>query len=295
MSENCTNCEGTEHPTRQKKPINWRTVATVVSGVGTVVGFLLSYAGVSVDITNTLFLISIVAGGIFVAQGAIKGLTKNKFLNIDFLVVIASIGALYLGELGEASAVIFFFSLAEAFESFGIKRSRKALEELVRNSPQQATLKDGTILNIDSVALGAVVIVKPGDLIPLDGAIVLGTSAINEASITGESLPKDKIVGDAVYAGTININGYLEIKVTKVSKDSTISKIVELVSSAQKSKTQTEEFINTFAKYYTPGVAIVALLTAGYFFFQSQQLQNQLVFPNSNKTQILTGSSINVS
>jgi len=259
MSENCTNCEETEHPTRQKKPINWRTVATVVSGVGTVVGFLLSYAGVSVDITNTLFLISIVAGGIFVAQGAIKGLTKNKFLNIDFLVVIASIGALYLGELGEASAVIFFFSLAEAFESFGIKRSRKALEELVRNSPQQATLKDGTILNIDSVALGAVVIVKPGDLIPLDGAIVLGTSAINEASITGESLPKDKIVGDAVYAGTININGYLEIKVTKVSKDSTISKIVELVSSAQKSKTQTEEFINTFAKYYTPGVAIVAL------------------------------------
>src|SRR3989344_4411834 len=259
MSENCTNCEGTEPPTRQKKPINWRTVATVVSGVGTVVGFLLSYAGVSVDITNTLFLISIVAGGIFVTQGAIKGLTKNKFLNIDFLVVIASIGALYLGELGEASAVIFFFSLAEAFESFGIKRSRKALEELVRNSPQQATLKDGTILNIDSVALGAVVIVKPGDLIPLDGTIVLGTSAINEASITGESLPKDKIIGDAVYAGTININGYLEIKVTKASKDSTISKIVELVSSAQKSKTKVEEFINTFAKYYTPGIAIVAL------------------------------------
>ena len=269
MSSNCTHCEDSEQVAVEKKPINWRAVATVISGIGTVVGFLLSYSGVSESITNTLFLTSITAGGIFVAQGAIKGLTKNRFLNIDFLVVIASIGALYLGEFGEASAVIFFFSLAEAFESFGVKRSRKALEELVQNNPKQATLKDGKVLGIDSVTLDSIVVVKPGDLIPLDGTIVLGTSAINEASITGESLPKDKIVGDVVYAGTININGYLEIKVTKVSKDSTISKIVELVSSAQKSKTQAEEFIDTFAKYYTPGIAIVALFIVAIpvFFF----------------------------
>ncbi|OGI74907.1 hypothetical protein A3D36_01245 [Candidatus Nomurabacteria bacterium RIFCSPHIGHO2_02_FULL_36_29] len=256
MSSDC--CK-TENVSEEKKPTNWRSVATVISGVGTIVGFLLSYSGVSESITNMLFLTSIIVGGIFVAQGALEGLTKKRFLNIDFLVVIASIGALYLGELGEASAVVFFFSLAEAFESFGKKRSRKALEELISNNPKQATLKDGAILDIDSVALNSVVIVKPGDLIPLDGSIVLGTSAINEASITGESLPKDKIVGDAVYAGTININGYLEIKVTKASKDSTISKIVQLVSSAQKSKTQAEEFIDSFAKYYTPGVVIVAL------------------------------------
>src|SRR3990167_345811 len=159
MSSNCTNCEITDTPAKDTRPVNWRTVATVVSGVGTVVGFLLSYAGVSVDITNTLFLISIVVGGIFVAQGAIKGLTKNRFLNIDFLVVIASIGALYLGEFGEASAVIFFFSLAEAFESFGVKRSRKALEELVQNNPKQATLKDGKVLGIDSVTLDSIVVV----------------------------------------------------------------------------------------------------------------------------------------
>lgn len=257
MSSKC--CDPTEESVVEKKPINWRAIATVVSGVGTIVGFLLSYAGVPVGITNILFLVSIVIGGIFVAQGAIEGLIKNKFLNIEFLVVIASIGALYLGELGEASAVIFFFSLAEAFESFGVKRSRKALEELVQNNPRQATLKDGRTINIDLVTLGSIVIVKPGDLIPLDGIIVIGTSTVNDASITGESLPKDKIVGDAVYAGTININGYLEIKVTKVSKDSTISKIVELVSSAQKSKTQAEEFIHKFAKYYTPGIAIIAL------------------------------------
>ena len=235
----------------------------IISGIGTVVGFLLSYAGVSENITNILFLASIIVGGIFVVQGAFEGLTKKKFLNIEFLVVIASIGALYLGELGEASAVIFFFSLAEAFESYGIKRSRKALEELVKNNPKQANLKDGTVVEIDNIELNSIVIVKPGDLIPLDGTIVVGTSAINEASITGESLPKDKIVGDAVYAGTINVNGYLEIKVTKASKDSTISKIVQLVSSAQKSKSQSEEFVDSFAKYYTPGIAIVALLIVG--------------------------------
>ncbi|HBD24479.1 MAG: hypothetical protein UU11_C0002G0020 [Parcubacteria group bacterium GW2011_GWF2_40_69] len=256
MSSQC--CK-TEEVVEEKKPINWRTIATVVSGIGTVVGFLLSYAGVAENITNTLFLTAIIVGGIFVVKEAFEGLAKKKFLNIEFLVVIASIGALYLGQLGEASAVVFFFSLAEAFESFGKKRSRKALEELIRNNPKQATLKDGSTVEIDAVALNSIVIVKPGDLIPLDGVIVVGTSAINEASITGESLPKDKIVGDAVYAGTININGYLEIKVTKASKDSTISKIVELVSSAQKSKTQAEEFINTFAKYYTPGIAVVAL------------------------------------
>lgn len=258
MSSEC--CNPTEESVIEKKPINWRTIATVISGIGTVLGFLLSYAGVSKNITSVLFLISIIVGGVFVVQGALEGLTKKKFLNIEFLVVIASIGALYLGEFGEASAVIFFFSLAEAFESFGVKRSRKALEELVKNNPKQATLKDGRVLDIDSVQLNAIVVIKPGDLIPLDGAIILGTSAINEASITGESLPKDKIVGDAVYAGTINVNGYLEIRVTKISKDSTISKIVELVSSAQESKTQSEEFVDSFAKYYTPAVALVALL-----------------------------------
>jgi len=260
MSSDCTHCEDNENPSLEKKPVNWRTVATAISGAGTIAGFLLSYGGLSENITNILFLTSIITGGIFVVKGAIKGLTKNRFLNIEFLVVIASIGALYLGELGEASAVIFFFSLAEAFESFGVKRSRKALEELVNNNPKQAILKDGTIIDIDSVLINSIVIVKPGDLIPLDGIIILGTSAINEASITGESLPKDKIIGDAVYAGTININGYLEIKVTKISKDSTISKIVELVSSAQKSKTQAEEFIDSFAKYYTPSIVVVALL-----------------------------------
>lgn len=259
MSSQC--CKS-EDITKQKS-INWRTVATAISGIGTIVGFLLQYAGISKNITNALFLTAIIVGGVFVVQEAFEGLTKKKFFNIEFLVVIATIGALYLGQLGEASAVMFFFSLAEAFESFGKKRSRKALEQLINNNPKTATLKDGPTVDIDAVALNSIVVVKPGNLIPLDGTIVVGTSAVNEASITGESLPKDKIIGDTVFAGTINLNGYLEIRTTKASKDSTISKIVQLVSNAQKSKTQSEEFVDTFAKYYTPGIAIAALFTIG--------------------------------
>ncbi len=260
MSSTCNHCEEIEHVDSSSKSINWQTIATIISGIGTSIGFLLTYFDGSETVTNTLFLTSIVVGGVFVMEGAYKGLTKKRFLNIEFLVVIASLGAAYLGEFGEASAVIFFFSLAEMFESFGMKRSRKALEELVKNNPKQATLKDGSVVAVDQVVVRSIVVVKPGDLIPLDGTVVLGTSAINEASITGESLPKDKIIGDLVYAGTININGYLEIVVTKESKDSTITKIVELVSNAQKSKTQAEEFIDGFAKYYTPGIVFVALL-----------------------------------
>lgn len=260
MSSHC--CKIEDIAKQEKKSINWRLFATIISGIGTVSGFTLSYANISDNVTNIFFLIAIAVGGIFVVKESFEGLIKKKFLNIEFLVVIASVGALYLGELGEAAAVVFFFSIAEAFEGFGKNRSHKALEELIRNNPKQATLKDGRVLKIEDVLLGSTVIVKPGDLIPLDGVIIIGASAINEASITGESLPKDKIVGDVVYAGTINSNGYLEIRVTQISKDSTISKITQLVSSAQKSKTQSEEFIEIFAKYYTPAVVVIALLIA---------------------------------
>lgn len=206
-----------------------------------------------------LFLSAIAVGGIFVVRGALRGLTRQRFLNIDFLVVIATIGALYLGEFGEAAAIVFFFSLAEAFEEYGIARSRKALEALVEKSPKFATLSDGSEVAVEKITVGTVIAVKPGKLIPLDGEVVKGQSAVNEASITGEPLPKEKTEGDTVYAGTLNENGYLEIRVTKESKNSTIAKIVGLVEEAQKSKTGAEEFIDRFAKYYTPGIAFLAL------------------------------------
>lgn len=237
----------------------WKKVATGAAGTATIAGFLLQFSGSLPLLQTPLFLFAIAAGGIFVVRGAWNGLVRQRFLNIEFLVVIATVGALYLGEFGEAAAIVFFFSLAEAFEEYGIARSRKALQNLVEKSPKQALLLNGTDVAVDTVSVGTMIAIKPGKLVPLDGKVVTGQSAVNEASITGEPLPKEKSAGDIVYAGTLNENGYLEVEVTKASSDSTLAKIVKLVEGAQESKTDAEEFIDKFAKYYTPGIAIFAL------------------------------------
>lgn len=237
----------------------YKKIATGVSGTATIVGFSFQFLNLFSEFQTPLFLLAIAVGGIYVVRGAWNGLTRKRFLNIDFLVVIAAIGALYLGEFGEGAAVVFFFSLAEAFEQYGISRSRKALENLVEKSPKLALLADGTEVPVDGVLVGTIIAVKPGKLIPLDGKVVKGDSSVNEASITGEPLPQGKTPGDTVYAGTLNENGYLEIEVTKISTNSTLAKIVKLVEEAQDSKTGAEEFIDRFAKYYTPAVAFIAL------------------------------------
>lgn len=260
----CDHCEPENKTSTVTLNINWKKVLTAVAGVCVVLGFILSFLPVPTAVVTAIYYLAIFSGGIFVIKGAWRGITKQKFLNIDALVVIASIGAIYLNELPEAAAVIFFFSLAEAFEEYGIDRSRRALQALMHKSPQTATLLDGTNLPVADVTVGQVVSVRPGELIPLDGKVTKGLSAVNEATITGESIPKDKREGDSVFAGTLNENGYLEIEVTKESKNSTFSKIVSLVEQAQKAKAPTQEFIDRFAKYYTPSiVAIAALIGIG--------------------------------
>ena len=244
------------------KNINWKKVLTVVSGAALLLALFFSWVLDADEAANVLYFISIFSGGCYVAFGAFKGLVKQRFLNIDFLVVMAALGAVYINQLAEAAAVIFFFSLAEMFETYGIERSRKAVEILIEKSPQTAILKTGEKVSVEQVKIEDIVIVRPGDLIPLDGMIVKGSSSVNEATITGESIPNDKRAGDTVFAGTINQNGYLEVKTTKKSKDSTFSKIVELVEKAQKSRAPAQEFIDRFAKYYTPAVVIAAVLIA---------------------------------
>lgn len=223
---------------------------------------VLGWLGLPMFATKILYLISIFSGGYFVFWAAIRGLLKKRFLNIDFLVTIAAIGAIYINQLAEAAAVVFFFSLAEMFEEYGIERSRKALETLVKKSPQTAILADGRKAPVEEVKLKDIVIVRPGDLIPLDGAVIKGSSSVDEATITGESVPKDKRLGDKVFAGTMNLNGYLEIEVAKESKDSTFSKIIALVEKAQRSRAPAQEFIDQFAKYYTPAIVGGAILIA---------------------------------
>ena len=235
---------------------------TVLSGLMLGAAFLGGLIDVNQNVITAFYLLSILAGGIFVLRSALTGLVEQRFLNINFLVAVAAIGAIYIGQYAEASAVVFFFMLAEFFEDFGVERSKRALEALVKKSPKIATLLNGRQIPVDEAKINDVVVVRPGDLIPLDAVVVKGESSVDEASITGESVPTDKAVDSTVFAGTTNLNGYLEVRVTKESQNSTFAKIIQLVDQAQRSRAPAQEFIDRFAKYYTPIVVVVAVLMA---------------------------------
>ena len=256
-----TTCDDCNDDQKESIILNKKNL-TIASGFLLGLAYLAGLTTLDHRIVVALYVLSILAGGIFVFRSAIKGLFKQRFLNINFLVAIASLGALYIGQYAEAAAVIFFFMLAEFFEDFGVERSRKALEALIKRSPKTAILADGKKVLVEDVMVGNVVIVRPGDLVPLDGKVVKGLSAVDEAAITGESVPSDKRIGDTVFAGTLNLNGYLEIEVTKESRNSTFSKIIDLVEKAQAPRAPAQEFLDRFAKYYTPIVVGIAFLMA---------------------------------
>ena len=232
---------------------------TPLSGLLLFIGFVWGFTDKMEGWSNFYYLFSLLMGGFFVVRSALNGLLKKRFLNISFLVVIAAIGAVYIGEYGEAAAVVFLFSVAEFFESFGIERSRKAVEALLKRSPKVARLKNGEMVGVETVEVETIVVVKPGEQIPLDGVIVNGGSAIDEAAITGESTPVDKQVSDTVFAGTMNIQGYLEVQVTKLSGDSVFARIITMIEKAQASRADTDTFIETFARYYTPAIVVISL------------------------------------
>jgi len=264
LQTSCQHCNNSKKESTSKEIFSSlggnKRVLTVISGISFLIGLIISWVFGHKDISIWFYYLSITTGGYFVLQDALKGFIHQKFLNINFLVTIATLGAIYINQLAEASAVIFFFSLAEMFEEFGIERSQRALEALIRKSPQTATLKNNKKKPVEKIKINDIIIVRPGDIIPLDGIVLKGSSAIDEATITGESVPKDKIKGDTVFASTLNQNGYLEIKVTKTSQNSTFTKIIKLVEQAQKSRAPSQEFIDRFAKYYTPSVVIIAIL-----------------------------------
>ena len=266
---NCDSCESSSQTLKAGSnsfaivtKFNWKKILTIVSGIFFIGGFFISWQFGNKEISQIFYYISILSGGYFVFLSAFRGLLRQRFLNINFLVTIAAIGAIYINQLAEAAAVIFFFALAEVFEEFGIDRARKAVESLIKKSPQTTILLSGDKVPVEKVKIKDVVIIRPGDLIPLDGLVIKGASSVDEATITGESVPKDKRDGDTVFAGTLNLNGYLEIEVTKESKDSTFAKIIALVEKAQTSRAPAQEFIDAFAKYYTPLVVVVAFLIA---------------------------------
>lgn len=241
-------------------------VLTVVAAVGFIGG--LAFSLLKLPGAEALYLVSLAAGGIPVAISAVRKVLKRK-ISISLLVTIAALGALYLGQFAEAAAVMFFFALAEAFEEFGESRSQKAVAALLEKSPKIARMKDGREIPVEDVKKGEIFKVRPGDMVPLDGVVVDGESSIDEATITGESVPKEKYKGETVYAGTMNQSGYLEVKVTRISADSTLQKIVTLIEEAQKSRPEVQEFLDKFASYYIPiaiGLAVLVAVIPPVFF-----------------------------
>jgi len=210
------------------------------------------------------FAIIILAIGWRTLWNGLKALAKLNFKSINLLMTIAVVGAFYLGEYEEAAVVIVLFALGERLETFGIEQSKSALQELVERTPKRATVKSvsgETIeMEVEKIEVGEVLVIKPSDMIALDAEVIKGDSSIDESTITGEPIPRDKHLGDKIFAGTLNLQGYLEAKVLKTVKDTTLSKIITTTFAATKTKAETQKFIETFSAYYTPSIIVIAVL-----------------------------------
>ncbi|MCM3626142.1 cadmium-translocating P-type ATPase [Paenibacillus glycanilyticus] len=237
------------------------TNRVVLSGVLLLFGFIGSYTGVSEALMNVLYAAAILIGGYKPARSAYYAV-KSRSLDMNVLMTAAVLGAAAIGEWLEGATVVWLFALGNVLQERSIEKTRNSIRSLIDLTPPEAWVKSGQHLlrkPVEQISVGHVIVVKPGDRIPLDGEVISGESSINQAPITGESIPVDKQPGDLVYAGTINEHGSLEIKVTKLVEDITISKIIHLVEEAQEQKAPTEVFADKFARIYTPIIFILAL------------------------------------
>lgn len=247
-----------------KLPINDKKFLFLLIGVVMVITLeILSLTGIHIPMPYAPFIfgVFILALGYGVLWNGIKALFKLQFSSINLLMTIAVIGAFYLGEYPEAAVVIVLYVLGERLEDIGIENSKSALDALVSKAPKTAFVKsENTNIAIDKITVGTIIQVKAGEMIPLDGKIISGETTVDEAAITGEPIPKDKHKGDNLFAGTLNKNGFIEVETTKLSSDTTFSKIIRLTFEASTSKSETQKFIQKFSKYYTPSIIVMAIL-----------------------------------
>jgi Cd2+/Zn2+-exporting ATPase len=251
--------------TAEEPPARWisseqlELVFTALCLVFTLAGW--ATRGSHSTISNGCFLIAYLTGGTFGVLASIQSL-KEWTIDVDLLMVLAALGAAYVGAPLEGATLLFLFSFSNVLQAYAIDRTRRAIHSLMKLRPDKALVRrDGqtTLLPVEQLVVGDLVLVRPGESIPLDAEIVEGASAINEASLTGESMPVEKHEGDPVFAGTINQSGGVEVRVTKLAKDSTIEKLIRMVEEAQSEKAETQRFLDRAEQVYALGVILFTL------------------------------------
>jgi Zn2+/Cd2+-exporting ATPase len=251
-------------------PQSWRTFAaahrreatTALSGLALTLGAAGEWLGAPAPVSTVLFAAAIVIGGYDVARAAWTGVRTTRSLDMNVLMTLAAIGAMAIGQWLEGAMVMFLFSLGNTLEGYTINRARNAIRTLVDLSPREAIRVHGDHVErvpVGELAVGELILIRPGDRIPMDGVIESGSSAVNQAPVTGEALPVDRTVGDTIYAGTVNGRGVLSVRVSRLAADNTIARIIRLVEQAQAQRAPSQRFVDVFARYYTPIIVGVAV------------------------------------
>lgn len=261
--------------TKKQKKVLKRIIISAVLLVAMAVTFTVLDKTGMVDLENpsvmwrcieiVAYLIPYLIIGYDILKKAFLGIIHGEVFDENFLMAIATVGAMVLGEYKEASAVMLFYQVGELFQSYAVGKSRKNITALMDIRPDYANIeKDGKLEQVDpdDVQIGTVIVVQPGEKVPIDGKVVEGVSSLNTSALTGESVPREVHVGDEIISGCVNLNGLIKIETTKEFGESTVSKILDLVENSSMKKSRSENFITRFAKYYTPAVCIAALALA---------------------------------
>lgn len=238
-----------------------RTGATALAGMLLVVATLANWLGSGERTVSFLYVAAAVAGGYHTAKSGLYGLRSLTF-DMNFLMTVAVLGAFAIGEGSEGATVAFLFSFGNTLQAYTVDKTRQSIRALMELAPPEALVRrDGAEvrLPVGEIVVGDTLVVKPGERIAMDGIVVDGVSSVNQAAITGESIPVEKQAGDVIYAGTLNENGALSVRVTKAATDSTLARIMQLVEEAQAQKAPSQQFVDVFSKYYTPTVLLGAL------------------------------------
>lgn len=240
-----------------------RVLIRIIISTALLIGF--SFLPIEGWLALGLYMIPYIVIGYDILKKAFKGILNKQVFDENFLMAVATVGAVCLGDYKEGVAVMLFYQIGELFQSYAVGKSRRNISALMDIRPDYANIeRDGDIVQVDpdEVSIGDIIIVKPGEKIPIDGIIIEGSASLNTSALTGESVPRDAVSGDEVISGCINMSGVLKIKTTKEFGESTVSKILDLVENSSSKKSKSENFISKFAKYYTPAVCYSALALA---------------------------------